>query len=175
MRFLQRSEINLLQFLHEHVLALSNSKVFVGLVIICLNTASKFVNVKLSRTTENYLKTSFAWQILIFCMSFMATRDIYVALFLTFVFVMLTQYICNEESAFCMLPDSFKERYTSLAESGDAAGGPTLPSGPPTQAEVKAALDTLRRATENPAAFGSSSTAAFGSGSSSSSSSNNNI
>lgn len=142
-------EMDFWTFVDSNVSALSNSKVFVGLVIICFNTVSKFVSVKFSTATENYLKTSFAWQILIFCMSFMATRDIWVALFLTFMFVVVTQYICNEESMFCLLPQDFKERYMNLdTKSSSTATNPSFfggAAGGPTSDEIERALQTLKR------------------------------
>ena len=65
---------------------LNNSKVFAGLMIITLNIASKFVNIKLGKTMERYLKYTFSKQILVFAIAWMGTRDIYIALTIVFFF-----------------------------------------------------------------------------------------
>jgi hypothetical protein len=136
-------------FIHENVNALSQSKLFVGMIIICLNVVSKFVNVQLSPATESFLKRSFAWQILIFCMSFMATRDIYVSVLITILFVIVSQYICNENSAFCLLPEDFKEKYSNMATTGDTTNSsPTNSTNKPSNQDVLNAIETIKKAVE---------------------------
>lgn len=102
------------QWVHTQIMSMNNSKYFAGLVIISLNIASKFVTIKLSKTTETYLKYTFSRQIIIFSMAWMATRDIYIALILTAVFVILADYIFNEKSCFCCFTDDFKKHYLSI-------------------------------------------------------------
>ena len=65
---------------------------------------------------ESYLKFTFSRDILIFAMAWMGTRDIYVALFITLAFSICMNYLFNEESAFCCLPETFTEYHTSKLE-----------------------------------------------------------
>jgi hypothetical protein len=141
-------------FLHTNVSSLNNSKFFAGLVIISLNIASKFVTIKLSKTTETYLKYTFSRQILIFAMAWMATRDIYMALILTACFVVLADYLFNENSKFCCFTEDFKHHYLNLgmfAPPTAAVGGAGAPAGAgpiqnsPTEEDVKRSIDILEK------------------------------
>jgi len=110
--------------LHNYIQSLNNSKLFAGLMIIILNIASKFVTVKLSKTMEAYLKFTFSRQILIFTIAWMGTRDIYIALVITIVFILFMDFLFNEESRFCCLPEAFTDYHVNLLEnmSVDALG-----------------------------------------------------
>jgi len=93
-----------LHYAHDHVLYLNNSKFFAGVIMILLNVGSKFIAVQFSKSTEEYLKFSLSKQLLVFAMAWMGTRDIYTALVLTAVFVVLSEHLFNEESPYCMVP-----------------------------------------------------------------------
>ena len=107
----------MLQYLHNHITSLNQSKVFAGLIIITLNISSKFVSIKLSKSMEAYLKYTFSRDILIFAMAWMGTRDIYVALFITLLFSLCMNYLFNEESSFCCLPETFTDYHTQIMDS----------------------------------------------------------
>lgn len=103
-------------FVHDHIMNINNSKLFAGLMIITLNIASKFVTFKLGKTAETYLKYTFSRQILVFAMAWMGTRDIYVAAGLTIIFIIIFDFLFNENSMFCVLPNDFKEYYENVAQ-----------------------------------------------------------
>lgn len=95
--------------LNNNILSLNNSKYFAGFIMIMLNIGSKFVSIKFSHTQETYLKYIITKQLLIFSIAWMGTRDIYMALILTAVFTVLSDYILNENSKLCILPESVKK------------------------------------------------------------------
>jgi hypothetical protein len=66
---------------------INDSKIFAGLMIIILNVSSKFVNIKLSKTVESYLKNSFSRSILVFAIAWMGTRDLWIALGICIIFL----------------------------------------------------------------------------------------
>jgi hypothetical protein len=103
--------------IHHRILDLNTSKMFAGLMIITLNIASKFVTFKFGKSTEMYLKYTFSRQILVFAMAWMGTRDIYVSLGLTLVFIFLFDFLFNENSSLCILPNELKEYYNNMDES----------------------------------------------------------
>ncbi len=107
---------NFFKSLHEKILDLNTSKIFAGLMIVTLNIASKFVTFKFGKTAEMYLKYTFSRQILVFAMAWMGTRDIYVAAALTFVFIILFDFLFNENSSLCVLPNELKEYYHNMDE-----------------------------------------------------------
>jgi hypothetical protein len=91
------------------IYSLNNSKFFAGIMIILLNIGSRFITIKLSKTQEEFLRNSIGHQILIFAIAWTGTRDIFTALLLTAIFVILTQFLLNEASNFCVLPRYMSE------------------------------------------------------------------
>jgi len=91
--------------------AVNQSKIFAGLMIITINIASKFVNFRLSKTTESYLKYTFSRDILIFAIMWMGTRDVLIAGLMTLLFMVVMDFLLNENSVFCILPESFTQHH----------------------------------------------------------------
>ena len=94
--------------IHTHIMSLNSSKFFAGIVMILLNVGSKFISIQFSKSTEEYLKMSVSKQLLVFSMAWMGTRDIYTALGLTAVFVVLSDHLFNEESPLCIVPTRYR-------------------------------------------------------------------
>lgn len=76
--------------------------------MILLNVGSKFISIQFSKSTEEYMKYTISKQILVFAMSWMGTRDIYVALGLTAIFTILSDHLFNEESNLCVVPHEYR-------------------------------------------------------------------
>jgi len=108
-----------LHVVHDHVMALNSSKFFAGIVMILLNVGSKFISIQFSKSTEEYLKMSVSKQLLVFSMAWMGTRDIYTALGLTAIFVVLSDHLFNEESSFCIVPSQYHVLKTLVDTNGD--------------------------------------------------------
>jgi hypothetical protein len=108
-----------LKYIHEHVQALNGSKVFAGIMIITLNIVSRFVNIKLSKTMESYLKYTFSKYVLVFTIAWMGTRDIYIAFFIMSCFVIISDFLFDEESMFCVLPEEFKDHHLTILEENE--------------------------------------------------------
>jgi hypothetical protein len=88
---------------------LNDSKFFAGLVILIMNIGSKYITVDLSKTQENYIKYSLGRQILIFAIIWMGTRDIVTSLIMTIIFILFADYLFNEHSRYCIIPEQYKE------------------------------------------------------------------
>ena len=99
--------------------ALNGSKVFAGIMIITLNIVSRFVNIKLSKTMESYLKYTFSKYVLVFTIAWMGTRDIYIALFIMSCFIIVSDFLFDEESMFCVLPEEFKDHHLTILEENE--------------------------------------------------------
>jgi len=126
-------------YMHNQIQLLNSSKIFAGLMIITLNIVSKFANFKLSKTLESYFKYTFSRQILVFAIAWMGTRDIYIALIITFIFVICTEYLFHEDSQFFILTEDFKDYHISLLENENSTEKVT-------EEDIKKAKDILRRA-----------------------------
>jgi hypothetical protein len=108
-----------IDFAHNHILFLNNSKFFAGVVMILLNVGSKFISIQFSKSTEEYLKMNVTKQLLVFAMAWMGTRDIYTALVLTAVFTILSDHLFNEESPYCCVPEKYRILSTIIDENDD--------------------------------------------------------
>lgn len=95
------------QYINDKIKMINSSKVFAGLVVITLNIASRFVDLKLSKSVETYLKYNLSRNILIFCIIWMGSRDTYISIITTFIFTIFMDYLFHEESVFCVLPEQF--------------------------------------------------------------------
>jgi hypothetical protein len=126
---------NLLNKFNNNVQLVNSSKIFAGLMIIILNISSKFVNIKLSKSIESYLKNTFSKQILVFAIAWMGTRDIYIALIITIIFIVCVDYLFNEESKFCCLPESFTNYHLELLDDNKV-----------TDDDIKKATEILEKA-----------------------------
>jgi len=103
-------------YLNDRVNALNQSKIFAGIMIVIINIASKFVTFKVSKTVESYLKFTFSRHMLVFAATWLGTRDIYIALFMTLLFMIIVDVLFNEKSMFCCLPESFTNAQVSKLE-----------------------------------------------------------
>jgi len=118
---------------------INDSKIFAGLMIITLNISSKFVNIKLSKTVESYLKNSFSRTVLVFVIAWMGTRDLFVALGICLIFTFLVDYVFNEESMFCVLPEAFTDYHVNLLNDEKNCKAFT-------KEDVEKAIEVLRKA-----------------------------
>tara|TARA_B110000285_G_C15137659_1_gene628291 strand:- start:1755 stop:2210 length:456 start_codon:yes stop_codon:yes gene_type:complete len=106
-------------FTSNSVASINQSKFFAGIIMLILNIGSKFITVEFSESQEVYLRNAMGRQLLIFAVCFIATKDLIIALALTAVFTVLADYLFNENSKYCMLPESFKKLKDAIDEDGD--------------------------------------------------------
>jgi hypothetical protein len=111
---------------------LNDNKFFAGVIMLIMNIGSKHVSIELSKTQENYIKYSLGRQILVFAILWIGTRDIFTSLVLTAVFILLADYLFNENSKFCIIPEKYHEV-----------------EGLVTSKEVNDAINTLKIAKKN--------------------------
>jgi len=96
-----------MDIINNAVSSLNSSTFFAGIMMICLNIGSRYIQLNLDESTESYIKYALTKEILVFTISWMATRNIYSALVLTAIFVVLADFILNEKSKYCLLPKKF--------------------------------------------------------------------
>jgi hypothetical protein len=106
-----------LEYVNHYIKSLNDSKVFAGIMIIIINIASKFVTFKVSKTVESYLKFTFSRDVLVFAITWMGTRDIYIAICMTVLFSFIADYLLNESSEWCCLPKSYTNEQVAKLEN----------------------------------------------------------
>lgn len=119
--------------IYKFLSILNDNKFFAGIIMLTMNIGSKYVTIELSKTQENYVKYSLGRQILVFAILWMGTRDIFTSLILTAIFILLADYLFNENSKFCVIPNKYTE----------------LNSKPITTKDVNDAINTLKIAQKN--------------------------
>ncbi len=125
-------KFNLKTFLNN----ISTNKLFIGLMMIFMNIGSRYIEIKLTKGQEMIVK-NIAREVLIFTIAFMGSRDILIALIITAVFIILSNFVFNENSRFCILPKRFKKLNDVMDLDGD---------GRVSEEELKKAYDTLKKA-----------------------------
>jgi len=128
---------SLIGSLNYYVLQLNSSKFFAGVIMILLNVGAKFITIQFSKSTEEYMKNTVSKQLLVFAMAWMGTRDIYAALGLTAVFTILSDFLFNEESALCIVPQKYRILHTLIDTDGD---------GQVSETELAQAMSILEKA-----------------------------
>jgi hypothetical protein len=74
------------------------AKYFVGVAMLLLNLGSRYLVIDLSETQEQLLQNAIVRRFTMFSLFYVATRDLYVALTLTAVFVVLTLGLWNKKA-----------------------------------------------------------------------------
>ena len=125
---------------HQYLKHINESKFVIGLAMILLNIGSKYVDFKFTKTQEQMLRNGIAREILIFTIVFMGTRDILYAILLTAAFVILSEYIFNEKSKYCLVSQRMSKINALVDTNKDDYISPE---------EEQRALDTLKKAERN--------------------------
>lgn len=89
---------------------LASNKIFVGFAILIMNIGSRFVIMDVGKAHEKLLNHELVKKLVVFCMFFVATRDIMTAAILTFAFIILLEGLLNENSRFSILPAMFRQK-----------------------------------------------------------------
>lgn len=95
---------------------LNENKFFFGLTMLLLNLGSKYLVMDISKSHEMFLKSTIIRRFTIFCMFFVATRDVYVSMIMTAVFIIFALGIFNEKSPACVLPKSLFDDHVTDEE-----------------------------------------------------------
>lgn len=126
--------------IYKYLQPLNRSGFLAGVAMIMLNIGSKYIELGLTKTQEQALRNGLARELLIFSMTFIATRDIIVALFMTIGFSISVNYLFNENSKLCILPSKFQ----SIALEIDRNKDNNI-----SQDEIDRALEIIKKANEN--------------------------
>lgn len=107
------------KLLDKYIRPLNNSKYFAGLCMIMLNIGSKYITIELSKTQEQLFKNSVARILLIFSISWIGTREVITSFFITAAFITMTDFLLNENSKLCVLPQKFSKKLMEQVDLND--------------------------------------------------------
>lgn len=75
---------------------------FIGLMMLLLNLGGRFISLEVTKQQEQFLQLPWVRRVLIFTVLFVATRNLWVAFWMTLVVVLFLGYLFNENSALCL-------------------------------------------------------------------------
>ena len=75
---------------------------FIGLMMLTLNLGGRFISMEVTKKQEQFLQLPWVRRILIFTVLFVATRNIWVAFWMTITVVLFLGYLFNENSSLCI-------------------------------------------------------------------------
>ena len=127
----------MLSTLNQLLSSVNNSKFLAGIIMILLNIGSKYVEMGFSKTQEQALRNGLAREILIFAIIFTGTRDIVISILMTAAFIILSSYLLNDKSKYCLIPDKLHKISLQMDTNKD---------GYISDEEEKNALEILRKA-----------------------------
>jgi len=127
----------MLSTLNQLLSSVNNSKFLAGIIMILLNIGSKYVEMGFSKTQEQALRNGLAREILIFAIIFTGTRDIVISILMTAAFIILSSYLLNDKSKYCLIPDKLNKISLQMDTNKD---------GYVSDEEEKNALEILRKA-----------------------------
>lgn len=110
--------INFMNNSNNIVKSINNNKFVLAFCLILLNIGSKYINLNLTKGQEILIK-SISSEILIFAISFMGSHDIIVSFIITLLFSLLSKFLFNENSNYCILPSNFKKIVALIDKNGD--------------------------------------------------------
>ena len=123
-------------YVQQSLQKLNNSKLLLGIAMLLLNVGAKYVDLRFSKTQEQALRNGLAREMIIFAIVFMATHDIITSLLLTGAFVVLADYLFNEKSHYCIIPQHLRRIALAVDTDGDNQISPT---------EERNAIETLQK------------------------------
>ena len=127
----------MLAYVSSSIKSMNQSKLLLGIAMLFLNIGAKYVDLRFSKTQEQALRNGLAREMIIFSIVFMATHDIITSLLLTGAFVVMADYLFNERSRFCMIPERLRRIALVVDADGDNRISPM---------EERDAIETLRKA-----------------------------
>jgi hypothetical protein len=103
---------------------------FIGLMMFFLNLGGRFLGMEITKEQERFFQHPWVRRMLIFTVFFIATRNLWVAFWLTVFVVLVIGYIFNENSSLCIFGSAYAKRGSKCkAGAGEAEGGASSNTG----------------------------------------------
>ena len=80
------------------------NKYIIGIVMIIVNIGARFIVNELDDYQKNLINNKYLRRILIFCVIFLATRDLTISIILTIIVIFFIFELFNENSEFSLIP-----------------------------------------------------------------------
>ena len=115
---------------------MGTNKLLLGVFMIFINIGSRYIELRLTKGQEMILK-NIAREVLIFTIAFIHTKDLILSFIITGIFIILANFVFNEKSKYCILPDKYKNLESLIDTNKDNIIS---------ENEINKAYDTLKKA-----------------------------
>jgi hypothetical protein len=88
--------------------SLGGNKFFVAFLMILMNLSGRYLDFEMLPFQKEFLQSSMIRRIVIFAVAFMATRDVFAALIVASLFIIIVFHLCNTRSPYCVLPEWYR-------------------------------------------------------------------
>jgi hypothetical protein len=95
---------------------LNQSKYFLAFLIIFLNLGSKFINININDYHKRILHDTIGRELMIFAICFVGTRDVITALIMSSAFIIINDFMFNEDSSLCIIPKQYRNAMRSALD-----------------------------------------------------------
>ena len=97
----------------------NNNPYFIGLMMLVLNLGGRFISLEITKKQEQFLQLPWVRRLLIFTVLFVATRNLWVAFWMTLIVVLFLGYLFNENSSMCLFGDGGMMGSSCAASAGN--------------------------------------------------------
>lgn len=104
----------MLEMLFSLVNILNTNKLFWGFAMLTMNIGSRFVIGDITKLQEKFVSHFIVKKFVLFCMFFIATRDVVLSLFMAFIFTLTLQGILNDRCRYNIIPKHFIHNENSI-------------------------------------------------------------
>lgn len=83
---------------------LNNNRLFTGIIMIIMNIGGKHINKDIPKNADRIFSHWIMRILVVFCISFAATHDIMISIYITIIFFVIFKILINEEHILCIVP-----------------------------------------------------------------------
>ena len=105
---------------------LNQSPYLSAISMLMMNLGGRYMFMDISKAQESILKNAVFRRLTLFCIFYVATRDILISIMLTTIFIILQTCFLHEESLFCVLPHSIRNKESAITDEEYAMAKKTV-------------------------------------------------
>jgi hypothetical protein len=94
--------------INNNIIRINRSPYFLAMMILIMSLGSKYLDIKFGFTISNLLNSEWTKILILFAIIWTTTRDIYISILTTSVFILLFEYLLHEESNLCIIPQKYR-------------------------------------------------------------------
>jgi hypothetical protein len=128
------------------ILSLNSSPYVSSTMMLLLNFGGRFLGLELTKGQEKFFSHPYVRRFLIFCVMFVATRNLLIAVWMTLLIILIVGYLTNENSALCLFGRAaLPSAKCAEGFTGGAAGAAATALTPEEETILKMLLDKKAR------------------------------